>query len=78
MKGSTVDGFPTDEIAMRRLTIKGVRAVDTANFKRAVALIETSPDLVAQLHTHNFSREDAAKAIELLANGDGIAITLRT
>ena len=78
MKGNAVDGFPTDEIAMRRLTIKGVRAVDTANFKRAVALIETSPDLVAQLHTHNCSLEDAAKAIELLANGDGIAITLRT
>ena len=78
MKGSAVDGFPTDDIAMRRLTIKGVRAVDAANFKRAVALIETSPDLVAQLHTHNFSLEDAAKAIELLANGHGIAITLRT
>ena len=78
MKGSAVDGFPTDEIAMRRLTIKGVRAVVATNFKRAVALIENSPDLVAQLHTHNFSLEDAAKAIEALDAGEGIAITLRT
>jgi len=77
LKGRPIDGFPVDTVAMRRLTLRGVRAVDQAGFRRAVELIERAPDGLAEMQTHSFALGDAATAIETLASGDGIAIALR-
>ena len=77
LKGRPIDGFPVDTVAMRRLTLRGVRAVDRAGFRRAVELIERAPAGLADMQTHSFALDDAAAAIETLASGDGIAIALR-
>lgn len=77
LKGRTLDEFPVDEVAMRRLTLRGVRAVDHAGFRRAVDLIERAPDGLGSMQTHRFALVDAAEAVETLASGVGIAISLR-
>ena len=76
LKGQTIDGFPTDEIAMRRLTLRGVRAVDRTSFQQAIDLMEKDPQGLAEMHTHRFPLEDAETAIATLAEGSGIAISL--
>ena len=76
LKGQTIDGFPADEIAMRRLTLKGVRAVDRTSFQQAIDLIENNPQDLAEMQTHRFPLEQADAAIATLAEGTGIAISL--
>jgi threonine dehydrogenase-like Zn-dependent dehydrogenase len=73
-----VPGFPTDEVAMRWQTIKGVRAVDRGSFQRAVRLLESGRLPVEQLHTHSFPLEDAADAVRALTDPatQAIAITI--
>ena len=79
LKGRGVPEFPTDEVAMRRLTIRGVRAVDHRSFRQAVALIESGRHPLERLHTHHFPLADAGEAIRTLAaSGErpAIAITI--
>ncbi len=76
LKGQTIDGFSTDEIAMRRLTLKGVRAVDRESFRQAIDLIENNPQGLSEMQTHRFPLEQADTALATLAEGTGIAISL--
>lgn len=76
LKGQTINDFPTDDIAMRRLTLKGVRAVDRPSFQQAIDLIENNPQGLSAMQTHRFPLEQADTALETLADGTGIAISL--
>lgn len=79
LKSRGVPDFPTDEIAMRPLTIRGVRAVDHRSFRQAVALIESGRQPLERLHTHHFPLADAGAAIRTLtasAERAAIAITI--
>ncbi len=77
LKGAGIPGFPTDQVAMRYQTIKGVRAVDYHSFRRAVALIEAGTIPVEKLHTHHFPLEEAAEALRtLIDSGDHGAISI--
>jgi threonine dehydrogenase-like Zn-dependent dehydrogenase len=77
LKGGPVPGFPSDEVAMRRLTIRGVRAVDHRSFRQAVRLIESGRVSVDRLHTHHFTLENAAAAVRALASsGDSQAVSV--
>jgi threonine dehydrogenase-like Zn-dependent dehydrogenase len=77
LKGVPVEAFPSDEVAMRRLTIRGVRAVDHRSFRQAVRLIESGRVPVERLHTHHFTLENAAAAVRALASsGDSQAISV--
>jgi threonine dehydrogenase-like Zn-dependent dehydrogenase len=67
--GRTVDGFPSDEVAMRYQTIKGVRAVDFRSFQQAVRLLEAGTVPVHLMHTHHFPLADAATAVRTLVDG---------
>lgn len=58
-----IPAFPSDDVAMRYQTIKGVRAVDYHSFQRAVRLIESGSVPVHELHTHRFPLEAAAEAV---------------
>jgi threonine dehydrogenase-like Zn-dependent dehydrogenase len=73
-----VPGFPSDEIAMRWQTIKGVRAVDRNSFQQAVRLLESGWLPVERLHTHSFPLEQAADAVRALTDpaAHAIAITI--
>lgn len=79
LKGRPIADFPADEIALRRLTLRGVRAVDHRSFRQAIALIESRRFPLERLHTHHFPLEEAAAAVRRLT-GDGetpaIAITV--
>lgn len=77
LKGRGVPDFPSDEIAMRRLTIRGVRAVDHRSFRQAVALIESGRQPLERLHTHHFPLAEAGEAIRTLtANAERAAIAI--
>jgi threonine dehydrogenase-like Zn-dependent dehydrogenase len=73
-----VDGFPTDAVVMKPLTLRGVRAVDRDSFRRAIATIEACRLRLDRLHTHHVPLRAAADAIGLLAEaGSGaIAVTV--
>jgi len=75
LKGATVDGFPTDTVALRRLTIRGVRAVSRDGFRRAIALIESGDDRLDRLATHQFGLDDVPAALAAL-EGDAEAIAV--
>ncbi len=67
-RGNHVPGFPSDEVAMRYQTIRGVRAVDYRSFRQAVRLIESGRVPVERLHTHHFPLEEAERAVRTLAD----------
>ena len=77
MKGRPVPAFPTDTLAMRRITVRGVRAVTRGAFRRAITLLESDdprPDLLA---THAFDLADVDRAIATLdSDPDAIAICI--
>ena len=72
-----IGGFPLNEVAMRYLTLRGVRSVDYRSYQRAVRLIEEGGVPVEALHTHHFPLEEAAQAVETLSRaGDHQAISI--
>lgn len=73
-----VSGFPTDEVALRTLTVRGVRAVDHQSFRLAVRLIESGRLPLERMHTHHFPLVRAAEAVQALADpaAGAIAITV--
>lgn len=76
-RGRGVPDFPTDEVAMRFQTIRGVRTVDYRSYQQAIRLIESGRVPVERLHTHHFPLEEAATAIRTLtAAGDRPAISI--
>lgn len=77
LKGTPVVNFPTDTVALRRLTIRGVRAVTRSGFRSAIAMIESGDDRLDLLHTHHFGIDQAHDAIETLRNDPGaIAVSI--
>ncbi len=77
LKGRAIPDFPTDEIALRRLTLRGVRAVDHRSFRQAIGLIESRQAPLERLHTHHFPLADAAEAVRTLtAGGEPTAIAI--
>lgn len=77
LKGTPVDGFPTDTIALRRLTVRGVRAVSRHGFRRAIALIESGDERLDRLTTHRFGLDDVPAALDALAHdADAIAVAI--
>ncbi len=77
-RGNGVPGFPVDDVAMRRLRIVGVRAVDYRSFRNAVRLLERAPTFLERMHTHHFSLDAAADAVRTLTDpsAGAIAITI--
>jgi threonine dehydrogenase-like Zn-dependent dehydrogenase len=63
-----VPAFPSEEVAVRQQTLRGVRAVDYPSFRQAIALIESGRVPVEKLHTHHFPLESAAEAVHTLAD----------
>jgi len=77
LKGGPVDAFPTDTIALRRLTLRGVRAVSRHGFRRAIALIESGDERLDRLATHRFGLDDVPAALDALAHDvDAIAVAI--
>jgi len=78
LKGTAIDGFPSDAIALRRLTVRGVRAVTRGGFRRAIALIESGDERLDRLATHQFGLDEVPAALEALEHDAGaiaVAIT---
>ena len=73
-----VPGFPTDEVAVRTLTVRGVRAVDHQSFRLAVRLLESGRVPLERLHTHHFPLDRAAEAVRTLTDpaAEAIAVTI--
>jgi threonine dehydrogenase-like Zn-dependent dehydrogenase len=67
LKHGTIPDFPSDQVAMRYQTIKGVRTADFQSFRRAVQLLESGTLPVERMHTHHFPLEEAAEAVRTLA-----------
>jgi threonine dehydrogenase-like Zn-dependent dehydrogenase len=79
LKHALVSDFPSDEVAMRYQTIKGVRTQGFPSFRQAVQLIESGRVPVERMHTHHFGLEEAAEAVETLAEAgrhEAISITI--
>ena len=74
-----ISGFPVNDVAMRYLTLRGVRSVTYRSYQRAVRLIEEGRVPFEALHTHHFALEDAAEAVRTLSEAgeqQAIAITV--
>ncbi|MEO5843129.1 MAG: hypothetical protein ABIQ73_24420 [Acidimicrobiales bacterium] len=73
-----VPGFPVDDVAMRRLRLVGVRAVDHRSFRNAVRVLERSMGFLERVHTHHFSLDSAADAVRTLTDpsAGAIAVTI--
>ena len=79
LKHALVSDFPSDEVAMRYQTIKGVRTQGFSSFRQAVQLIESGRVPVERMHTHHFGLDEAAEAVETLAEAgrhEAISITI--
>lgn len=77
LKGRTTPEFPTDTLALRRITMRGVRAVTRSGFRSAIAMLERGDDRLDALHTHHFDVAEAMTAIETLRDDSGaIAVSI--
>lgn len=78
LKGSHhVPDFASDRIVMRKLTVKGVFGVEHESFRKAVALIESGRYPLDKMLTHSFPLDQAEEAIQALAGGEAINVTLQ-
>lgn len=77
LKGAAgIDGFPSDEVAVKALTLRGVRGVDRRSFRRAIRLIEAAHRPLDRLHTHHFPLEAAAAAVQTLGDPAARAVAV--
>jgi threonine dehydrogenase-like Zn-dependent dehydrogenase len=69
MKGSgrTIEGFSSDTVMLKELTIKGMNGQDLVSVEPALRLIESRKYPLEKMHTHDFALEDAERAIQTLA-----------
>lgn len=74
--GRTVPGIATDDLALRRLTVRGVRAVDPAGFRAAITLLESGAVPADRFLTHSFGLADAATAVRTLVDPTAAAIAV--
>ena len=69
--GRRVPEFNSDDIVTRQLRVQGVFGVDHQSFVQAVETIRSGRFPLERLHTHAFSLEAAADAIDTLAGETG-------
>jgi threonine dehydrogenase-like Zn-dependent dehydrogenase len=62
-----VDDFVSDLIVMKEITIHGAIGVTSSGYRSAIRLIESGRSPIQQMHTHDFSLENADLAIRTLA-----------
>ena len=74
--GRTVDGIATDDVALRRLTVRGVRAVEPAGFRAAIALLESGTVPTDRFVTHSFPLADAVRAVATLTDPTAAAVAV--
>jgi threonine dehydrogenase-like Zn-dependent dehydrogenase len=67
---SLATGFDPDLMIRKEVTMKGVRGRTGRDIKKAIALLESGKYPLGELATHQFSIEDAEKAI-LTVGGEG-------
>jgi threonine dehydrogenase-like Zn-dependent dehydrogenase len=73
LKGGRPVELPTDMIINKALNVVGAFSVDSRAYAEAIRLIEGGKFPLARMHTHTFGLEEAARAIETLAD-DGAAV----
>ena len=77
LKGAPVPFFSTDTLALRRITLRGVRSVTRSGFRNALTMIESGDERLDLLHTHHFDIEHVQDAIDTLRDDpSAIAVSL--
>ncbi len=76
LKGDREIPLRTDVIVNRALTVVGAYGVDHRAYREAIALIESRRFALEKLHTHSFGLEETVKAIETLAGGTAIHVSV--
>jgi threonine dehydrogenase-like Zn-dependent dehydrogenase len=82
MKGSgrTIQGFSSDKVMMKELTIRGMNGQDLVAVEPALRLIQSRKYPLERMHTHTYSLDDAERAVLTLAGRvsgeDAISITI--
>ncbi|HUF53622.1 MAG TPA: zinc-binding dehydrogenase [Dehalococcoidia bacterium] len=64
---NAVEGFFSDRIVMKELTLIGALGVDYDSYERAIRLIESGKYPLERLHTHTVPLTEAERALDLLA-----------
>jgi threonine dehydrogenase-like Zn-dependent dehydrogenase len=62
-----VDGFVSDKIVMKEISVRGAIGVTSSGYRSAIRLLESRSRPVERMHTHRFPLEDAETAIRTLA-----------
>lgn len=62
-----VEGFISDIIVMKEITIQGAIGVTSSGYKAAIRLLESRKIAFEKMHTHDFKLEEAELAIRTLA-----------
>ncbi|MEX0683547.1 MAG: zinc-binding dehydrogenase [Dehalococcoidia bacterium] len=62
-----VEGFFSDRIVMKELTVIGALGVDYDSYERAIRLIESGKYPLEKMHTHTVPLHEAERALQLLA-----------
>lgn len=62
-----VDGFVSDLVVMKEITIMGAIGVTSAGYRQAIRVIEREREKLRPMHTHDFPLRDAELAIQTLA-----------
>jgi threonine dehydrogenase-like Zn-dependent dehydrogenase len=62
-----IDGFLSDKIVMKEISVRGAIGVTSTGYRSAIRLLESRSRPVERMHTHDFALEDAERAIRTLA-----------
>ncbi len=62
-----VDGFVSDKVVLKELTIQGAIGVTHGAYQRAIRLIESGRIPLAKMQTHRFPLREAERAVRTLA-----------
>ncbi len=62
-----IDGFISDKIVMKEISVRGAIGVTSSGYASAIRLLESRRVPVERMHTHEFALEDAERAIRMLA-----------
>jgi len=68
MKYNKVDGFDSNRVLMKELTILGALAVDFPAYEAAIRIIEARKYPLELMHTHSMPLRDADRAVRILGN----------
>lgn len=62
-----IPGFISDKLAIKAATIRGVQAVDSDSYAKAVDIIQSGRFPLLDIHTHSLGLDQVDRAIRLLA-----------